>query len=67
MRALPLILMGTGARPAAILEMGWEQMDYEHGLIQLNPAGRVQTKKVRPIVKMPNVPAELRGEGRMVT
>jgi len=44
----------TLARPDAILDMSVnparEQWLKEHGLFALNPAGRIQTKKVRPIV-----------------
>jgi len=29
------------------------QLDFENRLIDLNPHGRVQTKKIRPVVKMP--------------
>ena len=29
------------------------QLDFENRLIELNPHGRMQTKKIRPIVKMP--------------
>jgi len=44
----------TLARPDAILDMSVaparEQWLRDHGLFALNPAGRIQTKKVRPIV-----------------
>jgi integrase len=44
----------TLARPDAILDMSVaperEQWLKQHGLFALNPAGRIQTKKVRPIV-----------------
>lgn len=44
----------TLARPDAILDMSVapirEQWLQQHGLFALNPAGRIQTKKVRPIV-----------------
>src|SRR3546814_14319729 len=40
------------ARPSAILELTWDRVDFERRLIDLNPAGRKQTAKRRPVVKM---------------
>jgi integrase len=40
------------ARPAAILELKWTQIDWDHGTINLNPPGRRQTRKRRPIVPL---------------
>jgi hypothetical protein len=45
-----LIASNTLARPAAILELGLAQFDEAHGLLDLNPPGRTQNKKFRPIV-----------------
>ncbi len=42
----------TLARPSAILELEWRQIDFKRGLIDLNPPGRTQTKKRRPVVPM---------------
>lgn len=48
---LYLILgMGTLARPAAILDLTEAQYDAVHGILTLNPPGRVQNKKWRPII-----------------
>lgn len=47
-----LIALNTLARPEAILELTKFQLDFENRLINLNPAGRQQTKKYRPIVPM---------------
>lgn len=46
------VLLGlfTMARPSAILELTWERVDFERGLIDLNPSGRKQTAKRRPVV-----------------
>jgi integrase len=46
------VLLGiyTMARPAAILELQWSQIDFARGLINLNPPGRRQTAKRRPVV-----------------
>ena len=55
------VLLGlyTMARPTAILELTWDRIDFERGLIDLNPAGRRQTAKRRPVVTMND---ELRAE-----
>jgi hypothetical protein len=49
---LTFLLIGanTLARPAAILDLGPSQFDEVHGLLDLNPLGRTQNKKFRPIV-----------------
>lgn len=46
------VLLGlfTMARPAAILELTWDRVDFARRLIDLNPAGRKQTAKKRPVV-----------------
>jgi integrase len=65
-----MILIGTACRPEAALELTGEQLDFQDGLIDLNPRGRPQTKKFRPVVKMPTaLAAALRGapDGRLVT
>lgn len=48
------VLLGlyTMARPTAILELTWDRVDFPRRLIDLNPAGRKQTSKRRPVVKM---------------
>lgn len=48
------VLMGlyTMARPSAILELTWDRVDFDRRLIDLNPAGRKQTAKRRPVVRM---------------
>ena len=65
-----IILIGTACRPEAALELTGAQLDFEDGLIDLNPRGRAQTKKFRPVVKMPEALATvLRGapDGPLVT
>lgn len=42
----------TMARPSAILELTWDQVDWDHATINLNPPGRKQTKKRRPVVPL---------------
>lgn len=46
------IALATMARPTAILELTWRQVDWEHGTLNLNPPGRRQTKKRRPVVAL---------------
>jgi integrase len=53
LRRYDIIALNTWARPEAIIELRVrEQVDFVHGLIDLNPAGRKQTKKRRPIIKL---------------
>ena len=44
------LLMETGARSEALRTLKWDQVDFEAGLIRLNPHGRNQTNKRRPII-----------------
>jgi len=46
------LLIGTGSRPEALLQLTRFQCDTRAGTINLNPPGREQTKKRRPIVPM---------------
>jgi Phage integrase family len=45
-----LVATNTLARPAAILDLEPPQFDKQHRLLDLNPIGRTQNKKFRPIV-----------------
>jgi len=48
------MLIGTLCRPDAAFDFEPDkQADFEHGLIDLSPPGRKQTKKFRPVVPMP--------------
>lgn len=47
-----LIRIGTGCRGDAALDLGPAQVDFEHEIIALNNAGRPQTKKRRPTLKL---------------
>lgn len=42
--------IATCARPAALLELTWDRVDFDRGLIDLNPRERRQTAKRRPTV-----------------
>lgn len=46
------LALATMARPTAILELTWQQVDWDHATINLNPPGRKQTRKRRPIVPL---------------
>ncbi|QCL83933.1 hypothetical protein CFBP5875_04785 [Agrobacterium pusense] len=51
-RLFLILMLGTGARNEAICHLTWEQIDFEEGLIYLNPQGRKQTSKRRATVKL---------------
>lgn len=42
----------TLARPQALFDLKWPQVDFIRGIIDLNPPGRRQTAKRRPVVPM---------------
>ena len=44
------LLMETGARSEALRKLRWEQVHFDTRLIRLNPHGRNQTNKRRPII-----------------
>jgi integrase len=45
--------LGTAARPAAIIDLHANQVDWVRGVVNLNPKGRAQNKKHRPEVRLP--------------
>jgi integrase len=45
-------MINTAGRPEAILELVAEQIDWQHNLFEMNPPGRKQTKKFRPIMRI---------------
>ena len=51
--ALLFICLATGSRPEAVKELRWAQVDFDDGLLHLNPEEREQTSKRRPVVRMP--------------
>jgi integrase len=70
LRLMLMILIGTACRPEAALELTGAQLDFDDRLIDLNPRGRAQTKKFRPVVKMPETLASVLANapsGRLVT
>lgn len=46
------LAVGSGARSTAILELTWDRVDFSRGIIDFNPAKRVQTSKYRATVSM---------------
>lgn len=54
MQLFILLLLGTASRPEALFQLKWKQVDLVEGLIRLNPEGRKQTSKRRPVVRLPN-------------
>jgi len=59
LRLFILMLIGTLARPQAIFELEFSQIDFKRRIIELNPKGRTQTQKVRPTVKLPETLAPI--------
>lgn len=52
---LVALLLGTAARPAAVLALTWDRIDLEAGLVHLATPGRRETTKRRPTVPLPGV------------
>jgi integrase len=53
---LPLFIMlalRTGARPGALFDLQWPQIDFASNRIDFNPPGRKRTNKQRPIIPIP--------------
>lgn len=64
------LLFATAGRQSSVLEIEGDQIDRAHSLIDLNPKGRIQTDKYRPI--LPIQPAlqpwlALIPQGRLIT
>lgn len=47
-----MLAVTTGGRKSAILQAQWSQVDFERGLLQLNPEGRKQNSKYRATVPL---------------
>lgn len=46
------LAIGTGARPTALLDLTWDRVDLERGMMDLKPKGRRGTNKRRPMVPL---------------
>jgi integrase len=51
-RLFIILAITTGARMSAILELGWDQVDFKLRRINFNSPGRQQTNKRRPVVPL---------------
>jgi integrase len=51
-RLFVILALTTGARMSAILDLTWDRVNFTHGTIDLNPAGRDITNKRRTVVPM---------------
>lgn len=49
-RLFVILAVTTGARMSAILDLTWDRVDLDRGIIDLNPAGRHESNKRRAIV-----------------
>lgn len=49
-RLYVVLAIATCARPGALLDLTWDRVDFEKAMIDLNPRGRAQTKKNRPVI-----------------
>lgn len=47
-----VIALNTWARRGAVFEFQRDMVDFQHGIIRLNPEGRRQTKKRRPTIRL---------------
>ena len=47
-----ILAMETAARKSALLELTWDLVHWDQGILQLNPEGRQQTTKFRPTIPM---------------
>ena len=51
-RLYMLLGIFTAARPSALLDLTWDRVDFGRGTVNLNPPGRQQTAKRRPVVAL---------------
>lgn len=51
-RLFIILMLGTAARNEAVTSLTWPQIEFEGGLVYLNPEGRKQTSKRRPTVRL---------------
>jgi len=54
-RMLLSLLIGTAARPSAVLALTWDRVDLEAGIVHLAEPGRRETTKRRPTVPLPGI------------
>ncbi len=49
------LAINTGVRKGAMLDLKWQQIDFDRNMMNLNPVGRVQPNKRRAIVSVNDV------------
>lgn len=59
MRLYAVVAVCTATRPAAILQLTWDREDFDRRQIDLNPTGRVETLKRRPIIAINDTALEV--------
>jgi integrase len=52
-RLFVILAVQTGARMSALLDLTWDRVNLDKGIIDLNPAGRDTTNKRRAVVPIP--------------
>lgn len=67
LRTFILWMTGTAARPEAIIDLRSEQVEWERRIVRLNPEGREQNKKHRPVVRLPTALAPHAFDGWLIT
>ena len=58
-----MIMLNTHCRPSAALELAPDQVKFADRIIELNPKGRKQNKKFRPIVPLTDTLARVLSDG----
>lgn len=51
-RLFVILALTTGARMSALLDLTWDRVNFQHGTLDLNPAGRDITNKRRTVLPM---------------
>ncbi|MBZ9674572.1 tyrosine-type recombinase/integrase [Mesorhizobium sp. ES1-1] len=59
-------MLGTAARPEAILTLNSDQVSRTDRTIRLNPEGRAENKKRRPVVRLPDALAKEQFNGSLI-
>ena len=67
LRIFILWMAGTAGRPEAIIDLHSEQVEWQRRIIRLNPEGREQNKKHRPVVRLPATLARYPFDGWLIT
>ncbi len=60
-------MLGTAARPEAIVTLHSSQVSHADKTIRLNPEGRAQNKKRRPVIRLPDALAGEKFDGLLIS